>query len=64
MAKKKISNDGANNYNILSDLIERENLTGIDVLDILTDYHGLQLLTKDFMENLRDCEDYDLPESD
>lgn len=61
---KKISNDTRENYNLLEELIESNGISGREVLDIFTDYFGLQLCSKDFMENLRDCEGYELPESE
>ena len=60
----KISNNTSANYNLLEELIEDSNISAKEMLDMFTDYYGLQLLKKDFMENLRDCEGYDLPESE
>lgn len=53
------TNDTSENYNALSEMIERNNLSGTEVLDLFTDYFGLQLCSKDFMENLQDCEGYE-----
>jgi len=55
-----ISNDCMENYETFDTLIDTANLDGHDVLRIITDWHGTQLMTKDFMENLRDCEGYDI----
>lgn len=43
----KASWDTAENYGLLVDLINEAGLTGVDVLDMLTNYHGLQLLSKE-----------------
>lgn len=46
--------DTAKNYDIFAEIIENNGLSGIDVLDFFTNYHGLQLLdencTNDFIE--------------
>lgn len=46
------------NYNDFCDIIERYELSGEQVLDIITDWHGTQIISDDFMENLKDCEGY------
>ena len=61
---KRITNDTSENYDLLAELIEKDNLSGKEVLDMFTDYFGLQLCSKDFIENLRGCEGYELPESE
>lgn len=61
---KRITNDTSSNYDLLLELIEKNNISGKEVLDMFTDYFGLQLCKKDFMENLRDCEGYELPEEE
>lgn len=61
---KRITNDTSENYDLLAELIEKDNLSGKEVLDMFTDYFGLQLCSKDFIENLGDCEGYELPESE
>jgi hypothetical protein len=40
-------------------MIENNNLSGTDVLQLFTDYHGLDLIREDFMEFVED-EGYDL----
>ena len=50
---KTFTADTSENYNALSDM------SGTEVLDLFTDYFGLQLCSKDFMENLQDCEGYE-----
>ena len=47
------------NWNEMERIIEHYNLSGMDVLRLLTDWHGTCLLSNDFMENLRDCEGYE-----
>lgn len=44
------------NYETMLDIIRDNGLSGEDVLQLLTDWHGLDLLSQDFMENLIDCE--------
>ena len=43
----KASWDTSKNYELLVHLIYRAGLTGVDVLDMLTNYHGLQLLSEE-----------------
>lgn len=56
---KTFTADTLENYNALSEMIESNNLSGTEVLDLFTDYFGLQLCSKDFMENLQDVEGYE-----
>ena len=42
------------NYETVVDYINEYNLTGEHVLDLLTDYHGLQIMTNDFVEYTKD----------
>ena len=60
----KITTDTINNSEVLFELIQEENLTGEDVYRMFVNWHGAQLCTKDFMEDLRDCEGYNLPEDE
>lgn len=55
---REIKETGTDNYNTFVEIINDYNLSGEDVLQLLTDYHGTQLLDRDFMENLIDCEGY------
>lgn len=48
------------NYNILEEIIETYELTGEDVLRIITDWHGLEILTDEFIDNLKDVEGYEI----
>lgn len=50
------STDTSTNYETMEQIIEENGLSGLDVLNYLTDWHGLSLLDFDFMENLIDCE--------
>lgn len=45
-----------NNYKKFEQLIEEYGLSAEEVLKLLTDWHGTQILSDDFMENLRECE--------
>ena len=49
-----------NNYDKMVEIIEKYNLSGEDVLQLFTDYHGLQLMSDDFIKNTMDCEGYSL----
>lgn len=55
-----IHNNGVDNYELMEEIIENYDLDGKEVLQLLTDYHGCQLLSYDFMDNLIDCEGYDV----
>ena len=50
------SYDNCDNYTTMEKIIENEGLDAYDVLRYLTDWHGLQLLDKAFMDNLINCE--------
>ena len=54
----EIKNDSNKNYSSLCEIINERGLSGVDVLDLLTDWHGLQLCSREFCENLRDCEGF------
>ena len=43
---------GSDNWETMVDIINELNLSGEDVLRMLTNYHGLDLLRFDFMDNL------------
>lgn len=47
-------NDTQKNYNTLLEAIKTNNISAEDLLDAFTNWHGLQLLSDDFMEFLRD----------
>lgn len=44
--------DSHMNWETMEYLIQKHNMSGEDVLHHLTDYHGLRLLSGDFMDNL------------
>ncbi len=50
------SYDTNKNWNTMEEIIADNNLTAMDILQYLTDWHGLDLLNYDFMENLIDNE--------
>ena len=52
----KASNDTSKNYETMEAIIKDCGWDGVDVLNILTDWHGLSLLSEAFMENLINCE--------
>lgn len=47
-------NDTQKNYNILLDAIKINNISAEDLLNAFTDWNGLQLLSDDFIEFLKD----------
>lgn len=48
----KASTDTSENFSAMEELIDECNLDANDILQYLTDWHGLQLLDRNFMENL------------
>ena len=50
------SYDSSKNWETMEEIINDTGADGIQVLQWLTDWHGLDLLDKDFMQNLIDCE--------
>lgn len=50
------SSNSSENYETMERIIEDCGFDGKDVLNLLTDWHGMCLLSKGFMENLIDCE--------
>lgn len=62
---RKINFDTSNNARILYDYIMENDLSGEEVFNMFINWHGNQLCTPAFMENLRDVEGNDgLPESE
>lgn len=47
-------------YDLMVDIIDTYLLSGEDVLRLLTAYHGMQLMSDDFMDNLIRVEGYDI----
>lgn len=50
------SMDTSENYETLMEIANEYNWDAEDMLRYLTDWHGLQLLSHDFIQNLIDCE--------
>ena len=50
------SSDTNKNWDTLMEIINNYGWTAEDMLRHLTDWHGMQLIDKVFMENLIDCE--------
>ena len=50
------STDTSKNYETFMEMIEDLNMTPQEVLDYLVNWHGLQLLSEDFIQNMIDCE--------
>ena len=46
--------DSRKAYEAIYEAIEENGLSGTEVLDILTDYHGLQLCTAGLMEHFQE----------
>lgn len=59
----KITNTSENANNLLEIIKERE-MSGEEVFNLFTDWHGSCLVTKEMCENLRDCEGFDEFEDD
>ena len=57
---ERITKDTYQNMILLSEIIEEYNLTGEQVLNLFTNWHGTQLCTKEFLENTMECEGYTL----
>ena len=55
----KIVNDAIENGNNLYEIISDRGMSGEEVFNMFTDYHGMQLVTREMCENLRDCEGFD-----
>lgn len=47
-----------NNLEKFLDVIKEYNLSGDEVLKLLTDWHGTQLISDKFLKNLAECEGY------
>lgn len=47
-------NDTSKNYDILATMIDDLNLTAENILQAFTNYHGMQLMTDDFMQFVND----------
>ena len=52
----KASTDTSENFNTMEEIINDTGADGMQVLQWLTDWHGLDLLDEDFMQNLINCE--------
>lgn len=50
------SYDTSKNYETFIEMINDNGWSGEDVLNYLTDWHGLSLMSEDFIQNLIDCE--------
>ena len=55
----KIVTDTIENGKSLYEIIVDRNMSGEEVFNMFTDWHGMQLITKAMCENLRDCEGFD-----
>lgn len=47
-------NDTQKNYETLSEVIKTNNISAEELLDAFTNWHGLQILSDDFMEFLEE----------
>lgn len=47
-------NDTSKNYDILANMISDLNLSGDQILQLFTNYHGLQIMTDDFIQFVND----------
>lgn len=55
----KIVSDTTENAENLYKIIRDKNMSGEEVFNMFTDWHGTQLVTRAMCENLRDCEGFD-----
>ncbi len=60
----KITNDTSENANNLLEIIEEREMSGEEVFNLFTDWHGTGLVTREMCENIRDCEGFDEFEDD
>lgn len=44
--------DGQKAYELVSEAVAINEMTGIEVLDLFTNYHGLQILEEGFIEHI------------
>ena len=47
-------NDTTKNYNIIEQAIEENDISAVEVLNAVVNWHGMQLLDDDFVELLRE----------
>ena len=52
----EVSKDTSKNYETMERIISDYGLSGEDVLNYLTDWYGISLLSESFIQNLIDCE--------
>lgn len=64
MSGYKITNDCSQNADNLLEIIANRNMSGEEVFELFTDWHGTCLITRAMCENLRDCEGFDEFEED
>lgn len=64
MREYKIVNDTIENGNNLYEIIVDRGMSGEDIFNLFTNWHGMQLVTRAMCENLRDCEGFDEFEDD
>lgn len=50
------SEDSSKNYDTFMEMISDNGWTAEDVVNYLTDWHGMYLMSGDFIQNLIDCE--------
>lgn len=48
------------NYNKLLAYIEETGMTAEELLNALTDWHGMSIISDEFIENARDCEGWNI----
>ena len=48
--------DSSKNYDTFMEMISDNGWSAEDVVNYLTDWHGLSLMSEDFIQNLIDCE--------
>ncbi len=56
MEDYKASNDTMENYETFVQMINDCGWSGEEVLKLITDWHGMQLMEEEFIQNIIDCE--------
>ena len=56
MGNYKASNDTMKNYETFVQMINDCGWSGEEVLKLITDWHGNQLMEEEFIQNIIDCE--------
>lgn len=50
------SDNDMENYETFCEIIQDTEMSAVDVLNALTNWHGMQLMSREFIQNYLDCE--------